>query len=444
MDRFVIPIVYIIGCGLAKLECCLSLLMPHWPHIVGNVLKKSSTSKPINQLLLQLLQLILQLLRCYSLTSATSNEYMVLLQALPSVYKSVKIADCLMCWIKFVNILKKCFTSSLCNDQIVPIANNIFSCHEFPLFPLLLKWIDREGSYISSSMLLGFGVFSDNICEPAVTTIEDKVSNTLLRYSFLLLLSTEIISHQTTYLQSALNSLHTIFDAIGSHATQFTVPCHLKQEFTQHMIVHLLSEQDNCLVELLTSSLELSKEYSKLPCLKIHNLFVTFLYTISFDHSTVLDFIVSTETNFDAFFKNYTIFLKEDEQLSYFIDTCKERDNLGDLLIKEQKAKQTNTSLILGKKRLLETNSLPSSCKRLNFEANDINVEITDSETDEEPEICEFGTIYKVLNMLTSLSASLTKVYRRKLLSESKLLSISEIVITSDTIIKKIASYIFE
>lgn len=412
-----------------KLKCCLSLFTSYGPYIVDYILKKSSTLKPINQLLLQLLQFILQLLRCYSLISITSKDYVLLLQTFPSIYNSVKIANCLMCWTKFVNVLKKSLTFPLCNDLIAPIAKNMFSSQEFPLLSLLIKWTNREGSYVSSSVLLGFGIFSDNYCEPTITTIEDKVSNTLLRHSFLLSLSLEIISHDTIHFQSAL---HNILDVIGSHVT---VPCHLKQEFSQFMILHLLSEQDTCLVELLTKSLELSKAHSMLPCFKIHSLFITFLHTISFDHSTVLDFIVSAETDFDMFFRDYTHFLKEGEQLNYFISVCKD---FGNVLTK---TKLVKTSIQVGKKRPLGTNTSSSLCKQQNLETNTIETESTDSESDES-EMC--NTIYKILNMLTSLSTSLDKVYRRKLVTEDKLLSVFEIALTSDKIIKNIASYIFE
>ena len=111
-----------------------------------------------------------------------------------------------------------------------------------------------------------------------------------------------------------------------------TLPCKF---IMQQLIIHLVSEQDSCLVDVLKSCLQLSKakcELSRsqndevLSALNINGLMVEFLFSISFDYSTLLDFIINVETEFDCFLEEYLSFLSEETIMTELFYLCKERD----------------------------------------------------------------------------------------------------------------------
>ena len=104
----------------------------------------------------------------------------------------------------------------------------------------------------------------------------------------------------------------------------------------QQLIIHLVSEQDSCLVDVLKSCLQLTKPKCELSrsendeeimsALEINGLMIEFLFSISFDYSTILDFIINVETDFDCFFEEYLSFLSEETIMKELFHLCKERD----------------------------------------------------------------------------------------------------------------------
>lgn len=129
-------------------------------------------------------------------------------------------------------------------------------------------------------------------------------------------------------LSAFIHSLEDLTSQIPS-----TLPCIF---IMQQLIIHLVSEQDSCLVDVLKSCLQLTKakcELSRsqndeevLSALDINGLMVEFLSSVSFDYSTLLDFIINVETDFDCFLEEYLSFLSEETIMTELFHLCKERD----------------------------------------------------------------------------------------------------------------------
>lgn len=167
-------------------------------------------------------------------------------------------------------------------------------------------------------------------------------------------------------------------------------------EDSNDTILQLISEQDNCLVETLSFSLKLTglqlQEGTDL-LLNVHELFLSFLSSISYDESTLIDFIIDTDTSFDLFFNDYL--------------------------------KYTNK----------EPESLPLHCQKLDH----IKVKITEdrapqlqlvdySESESEDEDFIESTEYRVKQMFGRLKDKLMKLVKHSVVSPNKLPNIKQIV----------------
>ena len=82
------------------------------------------------------------------------------------------------------------------------------------------------------------------------------------------------------------------------------------------MLLELISEEDTCLVETWTYSLKLTElqqeRGSSELLLNINELFISFLDSITYDESTLIDFIIDTDTKFDLFLYSYLQYSNKD------------------------------------------------------------------------------------------------------------------------------------
>ena len=103
------------------------------------------------------------------------------------------------------------------------------------------------------------------------------------------------------------------------------LPLLLRRSFIQ-----IVSGQDSSLVQALTASLQLQRK-KDLPSeismvLDIHCLLITFLRSVSFDYSVLLDLIISPETQFDSFLDQYLDLLGTG--MPQLVTACKSCDAL--------------------------------------------------------------------------------------------------------------------
>lgn len=102
-------------------------------------------------------------------------------------------------------------------------------------------------------------------------------------------------------------------------------------ELITRLLLHLVSEQDECLFEALHYCLKLTTQADgdtvSVQELQIDCFVLEFLDSISFDHITLIDFLIDSDNNFDCFLRNYLNYLinttSGKESLLYF---CQRRD----------------------------------------------------------------------------------------------------------------------
>ena len=168
-------------------------------------------------------------------------------------------------------------------------------------------------------------------------------------------------------------------------------------EDSNDTILQLISEQDNCLVETLSFSLKLTglqlQEGTDL-LVNVHELFLSFLSSISYDESTLIDFIIDTDTSFDLFFNDYLKYTnKEPESLPLH---CQKLDHIK-VKITEDCAPQLQL------------------------------VDYSESESEDEEDFIE-STEYRVKQMFGRLKDKLMKLVKHSIVSPNKLPNIKQIV----------------
>ena len=158
------------------------------------------------------------------------------------------------------------------------------------------------------------------------------------------------------------------------------------------VLLQLISDQDTCLVETLNYSLKLTvlqqQRASSELILSIDELVISFLDSITYDESTLIDFIIDIDTRFDLFLNSYLQHTNKDG---------------GNALAKD---KDRRTS-------------------RSNKKATTIQlVEYSDSDSEDEEQVeC---TKYK--DMLTRLREKLIKLEKQSVIPADKLPTVRDII----------------
>ena len=341
------PCIFCISIERKKIFC-VSLLLSFWPELLKSISTSSKLSikSDINQILLQFLLLSLELLRHSDKNSIVLPVLVPTLGHIADVIHDCS-SCCLLSLTRMCDLFRKCIKYPLPQTTLYCLTRKEFL---HAISSSLTKWFQRESvsCYLRMTSLeinCSFPSIED-MTSPNPKTLEDGINDTFVRKSLLLsLLLAEgkpisliyilcialyYIGHikQWIPLSAFMHSLKELVSQIPS-----TLPCNF---IMQQLIIHLVSEQDSCLVDVLKSCLQLTKakcELSRsqndeevLSVLEINGLMIEFLFSISFDYSTLLDFIINVETDFDCFLEEYLSFLSEETILKELLYLCKERD----------------------------------------------------------------------------------------------------------------------
>lgn len=121
-----------------------------------------------------------------------------------------------------------------------------------------------------------------------------------------------------------MNAVSIILDQLRSIVHQYDPS--VNDLLMTQLILHLVSEHDDCLIGTLTNALHITMmESVSVKELHIDQLVIEFLYSISFDHTTVIDFLIENGTHFDSFLNTYLHYLTKNrmESLLYY---CRKKD----------------------------------------------------------------------------------------------------------------------
>ena len=158
------------------------------------------------------------------------------------------------------------------------------------------------------------------------------------------------------------------------------------------VLLQLISEQDTCLVETLNYSLKLTvlqqQRASSELILSIDELFISFLDSITYDESTLIDFIIDIDTRFDLFLNSF----------------LQHTNKYGGNALAKDKDRRTSRS---------------------NKKATTIQlVEYSDSDSEDEEQVeC---TKYK--DILTRLREKLIKLEKQSVIPAGKLITVRDII----------------
>lgn len=215
----------------------------------------------------------------------------------------------------------------------------------------------------------------------------------------------------------------------------------------QKSLIQIVAIQDSCLVQVLSACLKLTGNKQEIP-LDIHSLFVTFLSSIAFDHTVLLDLFISPETKFDSFLVDY-LDLLEKTGMPNLISACETRDSAIFYSIDTTLVNVWHKSTLQSPHSKLDAVSEDycSACKVPKFSSPSenskdyptivLNSEVQEEEKakeeevevrkgdavvdDQEEDFEEYSSISSsVLDLLFRLSQSLSKFSRPQLLPASK------------------------
>ena len=189
---------------------------------------------------------------------------------------------------------------------------------------------------------------------------------------------------------------------------------------TRRVLLCAISEQDGCLVEALSAILHLHQYKEFLPSfdytvINIHSMLLEFLSSIAFDHLVILDFIVSTETDFDRFLLKYLEILAMEKQ--DLVAACNQKESLFDDI------SSTESSTPSLPETQQDSEQTPMPVKRLKLEtcpesSNSDTSHDDDDQSTEPPSHC----YQKLTGCLFRLHHSLTRTLHQQLVPlQSKL-----------------------
>ena len=168
---------------------------------------------------------------------------------------------------------------------------------------------------------------------------------------------------------------------------------------TKRLLLHLVSEQDSCLVRALSCSLQFSKLGIMSKDVHVTELMIEFMHTISFDHCVLMDMIIDNDSKFDDFFEGFIAYLSEEVNFQALVNLCEKRD-LTESLMKE--AMSTNKTSL---------------------------VEYSSSESDSEDNVSSMSATYtRFVTLIDKLKVSFTKLTDSELVCKSKLVKINKII----------------
>ena len=204
---------------------------------------------------------------------------------------------------------------------------------------------------------------------------------------------------------------------------------------TRRVVLCAISEQDDCLVEALLVILCLHQFKESLPSLdytiiNIHGMLLEFLSSIAFDHSVLLDFVVSTETAFDKFLLNYLELLSREKQ--DLVAACCQQEALFTDVSSTESSRWSSTSSLTLPEMQEASEQTPTAVKRLKLGTPSDGSSSNTSQDDQSTEPSSH-CYQKLTGCLFRLHHSLTRTLHQQLVpQESKLETIQSITDSLD------------
>ncbi len=406
-----------------KVNSCLTILCSQWENIIAVLVSKDDLS-PL--LLEQYLSLCLECFRLQSLIAKNMIIMKSITSSVLTIIKMVVVASSPFCYVRFTSLLRKMIKNSfteivsalICSVEFQPFHNFVSSVFQ--------KWFQQTSKEVYDMFVTKYNIIDRDlsIIKGSVIGSVTHLEKTLLRNY--LLFSLEMISFSTNCpvdslcipLCDLLSLLKTIslqyFHDLSDKTISF---------FLQKLILHLILDEDGCLVGTLNTLFKLSQSNHLMPTLvvkvfSIHHFFLEFASSIGYDNSTLLDFIISNETDFDVFFSNYLKLICSDNGGNNLTLACQEIDAISNM---------PNISRPVVDIQAVETATidLVSSC---DYEDQTDITEASLSDSDEMIGESPDASLDKLLNCFSRLYTHLENAKTRKLVSDRKIVVISEIL----------------
>lgn len=402
----------------------------------------SDAKRPVDQVLFELLSLTLECQRSLSVSypqasnaqssiqTATTSASMYqesLLQTLEPLCQFVLLSHCVLSFTKLLNVASKLTKSPDLGSGMVVRLRDTFCCLAASRMThsSLEQWFGKEGSVVLqlAMRMCGREAESPPCCD---LSMDDRAHGTVVRKYLLLAFRVWTVTTSMLRVGMFLSLFFTVFLARRVHYIAFISDCSgsnealaIPMELLPIQVIHHLcfpsttpmasqtevpicirrvllcaiGEQDSCLVETLLAFLRLHQFKDFLPSfdrtvINVHWMFLEFLCSIAFDHSVLLDFVVSSETDFDSFLLQYLELLGREKQ--DLVAVCSEHAVLYDVGSVESStpsSTSTDKSTATPPGTPEATEHTPMSAKRLKLESPlescDSDVSHNDSQSNE-------------------------------------------------------------
>ena len=321
-----------------KVNTCPSSLCSQWDNITAVLASRDDLSPLVLE---QYLSLCLECLRLLLLTAEKTIPFNFL-SSLPIMMKLVVAGCSPFCNVRFTNVLRKVIRNN--NGNCSELTVSLFHSLDFQSFQsvanfALENWFQHVSRGVYDMFIIEYNIMQDSSSVEYNLVSKSDISISHVEQTFLrkyLLLTLEMISFATnsTNIVSQCRPLYDLLSLLKSLSLQnvhHSLSDKLIVLFLRKLILYLVLEEDGVLVGTLTSLFKLSELIEHLPPLvvqafSIHHFFLQFVTSIGFDNSTVLDFIISNETDFDLFLANYLKLISSDSGGTSLALACQERD----------------------------------------------------------------------------------------------------------------------
>lgn len=309
-------------------DSCVSLVVSRWSNLLIPATAQCCESVMIHLILDQYLSLIMECLRCKE--SLPPMALTILKPLLPTILRSLMKCSpvtLVLCSVKLIDTLKKIILldfndSSVSCLEVVLSDDSFIQLQSYITGTVLMNWYQHVSVVTHQSFVL------PSPCPTITDALHSSLNEasplveTLLRkyLVFCFLLMSCVFKERVNPLKEVLFTLKSLAIQTFHLSDQMAILC------VQKSILNLAMEEDGCLVAILIHILKLSnavedKSIVKLVC-NIHCFFIHFMYSIAYDSNTLLDLIISTETNFDVFFSDYLQLISSDDGGSQLIQSC--------------------------------------------------------------------------------------------------------------------------
>ncbi|XP_019853855.1 PREDICTED: uncharacterized protein LOC109583108 [Amphimedon queenslandica] len=285
---------------IAKKDCCFMVLSSCWNQLFKKIVSPLLSSPPlprvdvckmaatVDQSLLQLLLLMIEILKHSNIETPILHSFQSPL-ILGDISQAVQSSFSLICYTKLCDLFRK---HLLLLDDEGGVGSPLLILDLF-----MNHYVSSHNVFIDDWFTRQYDQISDT------SSIEYSIVDTYIRKS--LLISLQLATQDVTDLVHE----RLLFKPVQRFMQYLREVSLKKGESYINVLLQLISEQDTCLVETLTYSLKLTElqqeRGSSELILNIHELFISFLDSITYDESTLIDFIIDTDTRFDSFLNSY-------------------------------------------------------------------------------------------------------------------------------------------